>query len=465
MTSPSAAPQPLPPIPHGSVPPQPQIDWLTGETHRLLDQAAASVITGGGFGWLDDAGEPDLARGVQLWINCRMTHIFCLGTLIGRAGDGRLADHGVAALSGFLRDAEQDGWWAQVDAVDHAPSTTDKTAYEHAFVLLAASSAVVAGRPGANELLTAAAAVVDRHFWDNEAGASVEQWNRAWTTLDGYRGANANMHSIEAYLAVSDATGDPKWRHRALRIADRLVNREARAHDWRLPEHFDARWQLDPEYNRDQPDHPFRPYGVTPGHGLEWARLMLHLDAALRAERYEAGVRDGGDGRDVSDEDVDWLVPAAIALFDRAVLDGWYAEVGGFAYTTDWDGTPVVERRFHWVVAEAIGAAAALERATGDSRFADWYAVFWEYARHVLIEPAGTGWLHEVDEEGNPVGVTWPGRADWYHAVQATLIPRLPLTPSLATALARGESSLDRRRITCGGHDASASATFHRQSR
>jgi hypothetical protein len=34
-----------------------------------------------------------------------------------------------------------------------------------------------------------------------------------------------------------------------------------------------------------------------------------------------------------------------------------------------------------------------------------------------------------------------PGRADWYHAVQATLIPRLPLAPSLATAL--GESRLD----------------------
>jgi sulfoquinovose isomerase len=232
------------------------------------------------------------------------------------------------------------------------------------------------------------------------------------------------MHSIEAYLAVADATGDGRWRQRALRIADRLVNREARAHDWRLPEHFDDGWNLLPEYNRDKPDDPFRPYGVTPGHGLEWARLMLHLDAALKAD---------GSGSP------EWLVPAAVALFDRAVLDGWYPEKGGFAYTTDWDGVPVVERRFHWVVAEGIGAAATLERVTGDSRFADWYAVFWDYARDTLIE--GYGWVHEVDEDGTPVGVTWPGRADWYHAVQATLIPRLPLAPSLATALA--ESRLD----------------------
>src|SRR5262245_61874940 len=119
MSSPSAAPQPLPPTPHGSVPPHPQIAWLSGETHRLLDQAAASALGSGGFGWLDDAGTPDVSRGVQLWINCRMTHIFSLGTLIGRERDARLADHGVTALSGFLQDAEHGGWWAQVDEGGH----------------------------------------------------------------------------------------------------------------------------------------------------------------------------------------------------------------------------------------------------------------------------------------------------------------------------------------------------------
>jgi mannose/cellobiose epimerase-like protein (N-acyl-D-glucosamine 2-epimerase family) len=35
------------------------------------------------------------------------------------------------------------------------------------------------------------------------------------------------------------------------------------------------------EYNRDEPAHPFRPYGATVGHWLEWARLALHLRAAL----------------------------------------------------------------------------------------------------------------------------------------------------------------------------------------
>src|SRR5512146_3295993 len=33
-----------------------------------------------------------------------------------------------------------------------------------------------------------------------------------------YRGANSNMHSVEAYLAAGDATGDRVWHERALSI-------------------------------------------------------------------------------------------------------------------------------------------------------------------------------------------------------------------------------------------------------
>ena len=36
--------------------------------------------------------------------------------------------------------------------------------------------------------------------------------------LDDYRGLNANMHTVEAFLAASDVTGDEKYRVRAGRI-------------------------------------------------------------------------------------------------------------------------------------------------------------------------------------------------------------------------------------------------------
>lgn len=52
------------------------------------------------------------------------------------------------------------------------------------------------------------------------------------------------------------------------------------AHDGRLPEHFDSDWTPLPDLNRDRPDDQFKPFGATPGHGLEWATLLPRLPLA-----------------------------------------------------------------------------------------------------------------------------------------------------------------------------------------
>ena len=120
----------------------------------------------------------DVARGLPLWINARMTHVFSLGVLLGRDGDATLVDHGLAALGGAFRDGEHGGWYGQLETGGE-PASTSKTAYEHAFVLLATSSAALAGRPGARDLLDEAIGVVEARFWDEEAGAFLEEWDRS----------------------------------------------------------------------------------------------------------------------------------------------------------------------------------------------------------------------------------------------------------------------------------------------
>ena len=89
----------------------------------------------------------------------------------------------------------------------------------------------------------------------------------------------------------------------------------AASHDGRLPEHFGADWSVDLDLNRDRPDDPFKPFGATPGHGLEWSRLLLHVEATL-GDRAPAG-----------------LLPTSRALFDRAAVDGWHTDgAPGFVY-------------------------------------------------------------------------------------------------------------------------------------
>jgi mannose/cellobiose epimerase-like protein (N-acyl-D-glucosamine 2-epimerase family) len=389
--------------------------WLDAETRRLLAFARNARLERG-FGWMGATGAVLAGQPQPLWITARLTHVFALGELLGEPGSASLCDHGLRALLEDFADRDHDGWFAELSA--GRPSRTGKEAYSFAFVALAFSSAVIADHASARDGLVRVLDLIQRHFWLEDEGACCEAYDRTWHEREAYRGANANMHMVEAFLAAADALDDPIWVQRALRIAERVINQQARANDWRVPEHFDDAWTAVPDYNTGARDHPFRPFGFTPGHGLEWARLLVSLHAKLQ-------------------QPPGWLLRAAEALFDRAVQDGW-VHPGGFVYTTDANGTPVVSRRFHWVVAEGIAAAAALNEATGDARFEAWYRRCWDFADLHLRDRMHGSWHHELDDSLTPIERTWPGKPDIYHALQATLISRLPLSGSVAGGLRGG---------------------------
>lgn len=390
--------------------------WLAAEGDRLLDFASASAVPDG-FGSLDGLGVVDPTAPTELWVTTRMTYLFALGALWGRPGSAALVRHGVAAIQGTFHDDAYGGWFTSV--AGGQPVDATKNAYETAFVVLASAAALTAGERGARALLDEALAVIDRHFWSAADGLSADAANRDFSAIDPYRGANVNMHLTEAYLAAADALGEQEYATRALSIATRLIDGHARAHDWRLPEHYDLSWSPVLDYHRDQPRHPRQPYGITPGHLLEWSRLLIGLEHLLP-------------------EPPDWLLEAAVALFDRGIGDGWDPEHGGLVYTVDHDGTPVVTDRLHWVAAEGIGAAATLAQRTGEARFDAEYRRLWDWAEAHLVDRGQGGWHHEVDEAGRPATNTWQGKPDVYHALQATLVGRLPVVASFAGGIAEG---------------------------
>ncbi|POA21089.1 sugar isomerase [Pseudomonas sp. FW300-N1A1] len=393
--------------------------WLADEGLRLLAFAKASKLPEG-FGNLDAHGQLPAGAQAHTLNTARMTHCFSMAHIQGLPGFAEQVDHGLDALMGPLRDARFGGWFA---APGHPDGHTDKAAYLHAFVALAASSAVVARRPGAEALLMEAVNVIDRHFWSEEEGALRESFSRDWSVEEAYRGANSNMHATEAFLALADVTQDSRWLRRALRIVERVIRGHAAANDYRVVEHFDRQWQPLREYNQACPADGFRPYGTTPGHGFEWSRLLLHLEAALVL----AGIPAPG-----------WLVVDAQRLFASNCLHAWHVDgAPGLVYTLDWGNQPVVRQRLHWVHCEASAAASALLKRTGEVQYETWYRCFWEYSERYLIDRTHGSWHHELDPFNCPSAEIWGGKPDLYHAWQAVLIPRLPLAPSLASALAR----------------------------
>lgn len=389
--------------------------WLISQGQSLLQHYQGAQVAGG-FGKLNDDAQLESPSAATI-VTARMVHCYSVAALMGVPGAGPLADHGVAALlDGPLRDQEHGGWF------ESESQGSRKQAYAHAFVALAAASAVMAHRTRAGELCAAVVSVINQHFWLAGEKVVAPSFGADWHDGENYRGANANMHSTEAFLALADATGDAQWLDRALSLAQRFCHDIARTHGYRLPEHFDSNWQAMPDYHRDQPADELRPWGMTPGHFAEWSGLLLKLEAALTAH-----------GRDVPG----WLLQDAVGLFDSALAHGWGADgAPGMVYTLGWDNQVSIANRPWWVQAETANTAYMLLRRTGDARFETIYRMVWDYIASTFIDDKG-GWRLEVDRAGQRSWRIYPLREDLYHAFQATVIPLLPISASLAGGIKR----------------------------
>ncbi len=364
---------------------------------------------------MNDRGHPDLSHPALTYITARMAHVHFLASMQGYPGSRRKADRVFDGLLTTLRDSTNGGWFES--SADASSPDATKTAYTHAFVVLAAAAAAAAGHPSGRGLLDEALEVVDRRFWDENHGMCADTWNASWTALDGYRGINANMHMVEALLAAADAGAPEVWRSRAVRICDNVIG-WSQSNENRIPEHFTAEWQPMLEYNSGDTANQFKPYGATVGHGFEWARLLVQ--ASL--------VADSPCGHD--------YIAAAASLYHRAAQDGWQPGPSpGFVYTTDWTGRPVVTERLHWVLCEAIAAAATLGRRTGEDRYDNDYRTWWDIAADSFIDLVDGSWHHELDADNRPAATVWSGKPDLYHAVQATWISRGVNSSSMVAAL------------------------------
>lgn len=393
-------------------------EFLKASCEDLLNFGHRFPSPNGGSYYLGDDGTPWKDRNRETWITCRMAHVYSLGLMLGHEGSGELADAALKGLRGELHDEKNGGWYAGV--TPEGDIVPNKQCYAHAFVILAASSALTAGRSGAEELLDEALAVYDQYFWNEEEGLACDTWNTEFTVLDDYRGLNANMHTVEAFLAAGDVIGDKKYHIRAGRIIDHVIG-WAEDNSWRIPEHFTKEWVADLDCNRDRPDDPFKPYGATPGHGIEWARLITQWALANCGEEKE---------------ELEKYLQAAEKLYTTAIKDGWNADgAPGIVYTTDWNGKAVVRERMHWTLAEAINTSAVLYHVTGKEKYAKDYAEFMKYLDEVVMDHENGSWFHQLDETNHLKETVWPGKSDLYHALQSTLIPYHKTDTSIAPAV------------------------------
>jgi mannose/cellobiose epimerase-like protein (N-acyl-D-glucosamine 2-epimerase family) len=372
--------------------------WLRGQIRDVLSfyyPTCLDLRYGGYVIGLDERdGHVYDARTKHLVASARAVHNFSVGALLdGPVWCRTAAEWGLDFLSRHHWDGSRGGY----DWVLDGRETVDdrRFCYGQAFVLLAAARAHQVGIEGARAELGRAFDVIDDHFWEPDYGLCADHASGDWSDLAPYRGQNANMHTCEALIAAYEATDENRFLDRAYEIADTFTRDVTRQTDGLLWEHYTEEWEADLDYNRDQPRHQFRPWGYEPGHHLEWAKLLAVLD---------------------DHHPETWFHDRAVELFEAAVDLGWDDEHGGFYYTTDGDGDPVVADKFGWVHTEGIGAAALLATHDGDTTvagdsFAEWYDRLWAYADAHLINPRHRNWFdrltrdHERDDPNRGVAV------------------------------------------------------------
>lgn len=389
------------------------LQFLREDATRQVDFFRPSLRADGTFCTLDLQGAPLPDDVQELHTTTRLVHSFALAQKAGLPDTHATIDAGMDCLWTRHRDTDFGGYVWSFDANGVKDGT--KLAYGHVFVLLAAASAKMIDHPEADRLLADVRAVIDAHYWDEAAGLLRDEFTRDWQPFSSYRGMNANMHAVEAFLTAYEATGDQVYLDRAGRILSFFVGKIAPQHGGRLPEHYTENWQVDAGYSGNP---MFRPAGSTPGHSFELGRLLLqHWDLSGRPDGTEAPAR-------------------ARHLIERALEDAWDPTAGGFYYTLDTTGTPDIKTRYWWPVAEAMGALSALQNLDGGTPSDEaWYRKVWEFAHTHLIDTDAGGWYPELDAQNRPCGHQFAGKPDLYHALQAVFLPQLSGLSHMARAL------------------------------
>ncbi len=259
-------------------------------------------------------------------------------------------------------------------------SNLDETnhCYGLAFVLLAYASAYKAGVSEAKPWINETFELMEKHFWQPEFGLYQDEISADWQTPSSYRGQNANMHSCEALMAAYDATQDQRYLERAELLAKNICQRQADLADGEIWEHYSQDWQVDWQYNKDDPKHLFRPWGFQPGHQIEWAKLLILLHQ--RSPQ-------------------DWLIPKAEALFNTAWQKAWDTEHKGLCYGYDPEGNICDGDKYFWVQAESFAAAAMLALVTNKEAYWHYYNQLWDYSWQHMIDHQYGAWFRILTQD------------------------------------------------------------------
>jgi len=293
-----------------------------------------------------------------------------------------VAQHGLDFLENVHWQSESQGyaWTLQ----DNQPEDMTQQAYGYAFVLLAYAAVRKAGIITCDDKLHQVYNLLEQRFWQAEYGLYADTLTLKTVIAEGklsdYRGQNANMHLCEAMIAAYEATNDSLFLERAKTIASNICQRQAALTNGLVWEHFTSNFQIDWQYNINDPKNLYRPWGFQPGHQTEWTKLLLQLNRHSPEQ---------------------WLVDRAKYLFDVAYDKAWDKQYGGLIYGFDQQGKCCDDDKYFWVQAETIAAAALLYQVTKEDQYLHKYHQLWRYSWKHFVDHTYGAWFRVLRRDNS----------------------------------------------------------------
>jgi mannose/cellobiose epimerase-like protein (N-acyl-D-glucosamine 2-epimerase family) len=308
---------------------------------------------------------------------------------LARAGYGgndyiEAAEHGYRFLKEKMWDAENGGFYWEVDATGNEKLEPKKHLYGQSFALYAISEYyLVTDRQDVLDFAVRFFDLLEEKSHDKLYGGYTEFFNQDWTpVVDGensYMGTpaelklmNTHLHLLEAMTTFYRASKLPLARERLLELINIQSNAVVRKNLGACTDKYERDWKprLDSGYAR-----------VSYGHDIENIWLLMDACDAAGVSNYPFG-------------------DLYRTLFDYSYKYGYDQSAGGF-YDSGLFNQPADRLdKVWWVEAEAIVSALHMNQLKGDPKYLDVFEQTYDYIEKYFVDWQYGEWHANVSARG-----------------------------------------------------------------
>ena len=231
--------------------------------------------------------------------------------------------------------------------------------------------------------------VMEKYGLDQEKGGYIEARVRDWHDIDDYRlsckdmncpkSMNTNLHVLEAYTALTRASGDERSR-KALDSLLRVMLDKILDTDWHFKLFFDMDWNpLSKE--------------ISYGHDIEGSWLLYEASLAVNDENLIGRVKQ-----------------AALAVSDVIYNSAVDCENGGLFSGRNEDGRLLFKKEW-WPQAEAVIGFYNAYELSGGEKYHDTANNIWDFINQYFVDKDNGEWHNElygnIPDSGMPKAGFW----------------------------------------------------------